>query len=163
MAVKDPENQQPDFNSQFNQFTGFTNPNGGFGRFAATGSPIPPYPGQGFYGQSLNYSGFYNQHPEQFESYVRTICSGLTNVIRSQKKDSDINEAFIHEAEWFLVSNLTALKMCYNLTRFYFTVIRGKNEFTVELYDIMDKLTIKSFKVSLIRKDHENKEQATTD
>lgn len=161
MAVKDPENQQPGFGF-FNPNGEFINPNQGFARSGATaGMAIPPYFGQACYGQSLNYNGFYNQHPEQFESYVRTICSNLTNVIRSQKKDSDISEAFIHEAEWFLVSNLTALKLSYNLTRFYFTVIRGKNEFTVELYDIMDKLTIKSFKVSLIRKDQENKEQAT--
>ena len=161
MAVKDPENQQPGFGF-FNPNGEFINPNQGFARSGATaGMAIPPYPGQGCYGQSLNYNGFYNQHPEQFESYVRTLCSSLTNFIRSQKKDSDISEAFIHEAEWFLVSNLTALKLSYNFTRFYFTVIRGKNEFTVELYDIMDKLTIKSFKVSLIRKDQENKEQAT--
>ena len=149
MASKYPEKQQLDFGF-FNPNGEFINPNQGFARSgAAAGTAIPPYFGQACYGQSINYNGFYNQHPEQFESYVRTICSNLTNVIRSQKKDSDISEAFIHEAEWFLVSNLTA------------PVIRGKNEFTVELYDIMDKLTIKTFKVSLIRKDQENKEQTT--
>ena len=161
MASKHPENRQPG-SGFFNPNSESINPNQGFSHSgAAAGTTIPPYPGQGFYGQPLNYNGFYNQHPEQFESYVRAICSNLTNFIRSQKKDSDINEAFIREAEWFLVNNLTSLKLSFNFTRFYFTVIRGKNEFTVELYDIMDKLTIKSFKVSLIRKDQENKEQAT--
>ena len=160
MASKNPENQKPDFGF-FNPNGEFINPNQGFTRpGAAAGTTIPPYFGHAYFGQ-YSYNGFHVQRPEQFESYVRIICSNLTDIIRSQKNDSDINEIFIRESEWYLVSSLAALKAGYNLTRFYFTVVRGKNEFIVELYDIMDKLSVKSFKVSLIRKDQENKDKAT--
>lgn len=152
-AQKDP---QIDFNKWFNG----TNPDTGDPDRYACGAAGTPFPNMMYGGFAYGYNGFHNQHPEQFENCVKSICSSLTVIIRS-RRNMGITEAFARESEWYLVSNLTILKLRMNANRFYFTVIRVDDELIVELFDIMNQLSTTTFKVSLIRKDHENKEQAT--
>lgn len=85
-----------------------------------------------------------DQDPKQYEAQVAAI---LSIVKERMLRDHTINTQLAHEYEWILINELTKLKSVY--TRYYFSVVRGKNTIDVTLYDPLDRIEKTHYSVSL--------------